>query len=151
MSDENVDRLLASNLKILRIALDGATPETYKRIHGGNLSEVTEGIRRLTNRRTERGGSSLKIYLQMTLMLENIHELPMMIDLGHDLGTDALWARHLDRGDGIQAHDGWIFDYEAQHLSNHPVLSGKMLEAAEARADKIGYSFHLYSELWMPG
>jgi MoaA/NifB/PqqE/SkfB family radical SAM enzyme len=156
LSEKNVDRLLNSNLRFLRVSLDGATPETYKRIRGGNLTKVTEGIRRLTARKHELGKSEFIVWLQMTLMLENIRELPTMVELGHDLGVDALWAHHMVvRSDGTHenwrlTHDGWTFDYAEQSLSNDPALSNEMVKLAKCRADELGFTFEIHTELLLP-
>jgi MoaA/NifB/PqqE/SkfB family radical SAM enzyme len=155
LSDKNVDRLLKSNLKWLRISLDGATSRTYRKIRGGSLTKVVDGIRRLTCRRNELGKSDFIVWIQMTLMQENIRELPMMIDLGYELGTDALCAGHMHMSsDGAEdnwrlTHGGWTFVYKEQHLSNNPALSNEMVRLAQARADELGYNFHIDPELWL--
>ncbi len=95
LSEKNVERLLASNLEFLKLSLDGATPHTFQKIRGGNLEKVLAGARRLLNRRRELGRSDFLMWVSMTLMVENICELPMMVDLACELGADALWARHL--------------------------------------------------------
>jgi len=75
----------------------------------------------------------------MTLMLENIRELPMMVDLASELGADALWAQHLVmRNDHSQDNwritvGGWTFVYNDQHLSNDPCLSNEMVRQARER------------------
>ncbi len=121
LTDANIERLLNSNLKTLRISMDGATAETYMRIRQASFDKVTDGIRRLTARRRELGRQArLEIWVQMTLMVENIRELPGMVDLCCELGVDTLWAHQMNlRSDNSQDawiihRKGWVFDYKKQ-------------------------------------
>jgi radical SAM protein with 4Fe4S-binding SPASM domain len=156
LSDENVDRLLHSNLNALRISIDGATAETYRRIRGGSFDKVISGVRRLTERRQQLGRYDFKIWIAMTLMLENIRELPLMVDLAVELGVDALWAQHLvKKSDNSQdawriTSRGWTFVYNDQHLSNAPSLSNDMVRQAQERAVQRHFKFELDPELWFP-
>jgi molybdenum cofactor biosynthesis enzyme MoaA len=156
LSEKNVERILKSSLNFLRISIDGATDATYQKIRGGKLSKVLAGVQRLTARRRELGRTDFRIWLSMTLMVENIRELPMMIDLGCDLGVDAVWAQHLImRTDGSQDNwktklHGWNFVYNEQHLSNAAALSNQMVREAKKRADDRKFNFELDSNLWLP-
>ena len=146
-SDRNVDRLLTSGLNVLNISLDAATAPTFKKIRGGNLDKIIAGIRRLTTRRAEVGNVRLEIRMNMTLMLENIRELPQFITLAADLGVDKVEVWHLNmRGDGTAddwrvTHDGWEFAYNEQHLCNDPTLSNEMVRQAQAIAEARGMPF----------
>jgi MoaA/NifB/PqqE/SkfB family radical SAM enzyme len=155
-TERNVERLLNSGLNFLNISLDAATAPTYKKIRGGNFDKVIAGIRRLTTRRKELGSTGLRIWMNMTLMMENIRELPLFIDLACDLGVDAVDAWHLNmRSDGAAddwrlTHDNWTFVYNEQHLSNAPTLSNEMVRRAQAIAEQRGFNFKPRSHLWLP-
>jgi radical SAM protein with 4Fe4S-binding SPASM domain len=74
LDDENCRQLVGSGLKKVIISYDGITPESYNIYRrGGNHSEVTEGIKRLTDI-NNRNGSPLKIELQFLIHRYNEHE-----------------------------------------------------------------------------
>lgn len=154
LSPRNVDRLLDSHLNFLKISVDGATQETYRRVRGGNLDKVLTGIKRLTDRRRERGRSDFRIWLVMTIMMENIRELPLMAEKAVELGVDMLWVQHLlMRSDGSQDrwrsnHNGWDFVYNDQHLSNAPELSDAMVDEAKSIMENAGLQFEGDADLW---
>jgi MoaA/NifB/PqqE/SkfB family radical SAM enzyme len=156
LTEKNVDRLLRSNLTVLRVSIDAATSETYRKIRGGNLEKVIAGVRRLTRRRQELSRGDFQVWLSMTLMLENIRELPMMVDLACEVSADALWAQHLVmKSDKSQdnwriTHKDWTFVYNEQHLSNAPSLSNEMVRQAKEKAQQRGFNFELDPELWLP-
>jgi MoaA/NifB/PqqE/SkfB family radical SAM enzyme len=162
-NSRNVDRLLKSNLNYVNVSLDAATPLTYKRIRGGNFDKVVEGLKRLTARRqelrdrNELGRPDFRIWMNMTLMMENIAELPRFMELAADVGADEVDVWHLNkRGDETGkdwtiVHDGWKFVYDEQHLSNSPALSNEMLRRAQAVATERGIAFkRRWPELWLP-
>ena len=79
----------------LNVSLDAATPRTYRRIRGGKMEEVLANIRRLLAER--RDPEHPAIWINMTLMRENIGEAPAFVELGKALGVDAVCFWHLNR------------------------------------------------------
>ena len=155
-SDMNVDRLVKSYVNQVSISLDAATAPTYRKIRGGNFDKVIAGIRRLVTRKRELGKHALTIILNMTLMMENIHELPAFIELARSLGVDQVDAWHMNQsGDSAQqewriTRDGWTFDYGKQLLTNAPAHSNAMVRQADAVARERGVRFPIRPELWLP-
>ena len=125
----------------LNVSLDAATPRTYRRIRGGEMEEVLANIRRLLAER--RDADHPAIWINMTLMRENIGEAPAFVELGKALGVDAVCFWHLNRlSDSEMARysverDGWRFEYVEQGLWNHPALSDQMLRQALERAREL--------------
>jgi MoaA/NifB/PqqE/SkfB family radical SAM enzyme len=161
-TERNVDRLLRSNLNFVNVSLDAATPLTYKRIRGGNFEKVIAGTKRLTARRRdlrasgELGRANFRIWMNMTLMVENIRELPLFIELAHEVGVDAVdvWQMNM-RSDGTTinwrlTHDEWTFVYDEQHLSNAPALSNEMVRRAQDVAAEKGVRFTPRPDVWLP-
>jgi hypothetical protein len=76
----------------------------------------------------------------MTLMRENIEELPAFVDLAVDLGVDGIvfWQlRGFDQAHGWRTtRQGWQFVYEAQLLTHCPELAHRMIQAAVQRANE---------------
>ncbi len=156
LTDRYIERLLASNLTLLHVSIDGATEKTSKRIRGYNVAKVLRGLQRLCQRRLEIRPHSFRVIVVMTLMVENIEELPAMVRLASEHGVDSLWAQHIVlKSDGSQARwqierDGWHFDYAQQHLSNEPSLNNKMIREAIRTAADLNFNFQVDSALWMP-
>jgi hypothetical protein len=100
--------------------------------------------------------------MNMTLMMENIRELPLFIDLACDLGVDGADAWHLDTSsdmgvldDWRLTHDNWTFIYNEQSLHNAPALNNEMVRRAQAIAEHRGFNFkpkpsHRGTPLWLP-
>ena len=161
-TDKNVDRLLRSNLNFVNVSLDAATPLTYRRIRGGNFDKVIAGIKYLTARRrdlratAELGRPNFRIWMNMTLMVENIRELPLFIELAHEVGVDAVdvWQMNMRSDDTTKnwklAHNDWTFVYDEQHLSNAPALSNEMVRRAQDVALEKGVRFTPRPDVWLP-
>ncbi|HZZ17801.1 MAG TPA: radical SAM protein, partial [Opitutaceae bacterium] len=69
----NAVRLVRSNLSEISISLDAASGPTYRRIRGGNFRKALRGILNLVKARSDHA-KDLKIYVNMTLMRENLGE-----------------------------------------------------------------------------
>jgi MoaA/NifB/PqqE/SkfB family radical SAM enzyme len=131
----------------LNISLDAATPQTYARIRGAEFDEVINNIRRLVAARGDRTRPA--IYVNMTLMRENIEEAPGFVELAHDLGVDRVYLWQMNRTDEGQMRRhavdraGWHFNYAEQGLWKFPALSNRCLRDARARAAELGMPIEL--------
>ena len=145
LTDDQIGRLLGSRLSLINVSLDAATPETYARIRGYDLSKVINNLKRFLARRNAEGHAKPKVFLNMTLMRENIEELERFVELGHSLGVDGLQFWHLNAGDDyrLTKKDGWTFDYKQQRLENYPQLSNQKIRAAMVMAERLGTTFKL--------
>ncbi len=82
------DDLITSGLDYLRVSVDGATPETYNLYRvGGRLARVLEGVRLLQQRKRELGKRKPIVELQFIVMSHNEHEIPLIRQTVHELGT----------------------------------------------------------------
>ncbi|HEY2482530.1 MAG TPA: radical SAM/SPASM domain-containing protein, partial [Caulobacteraceae bacterium] len=143
LDDKRINRLLQFNGKLLiNISLDAATEQTYRRIRGYDFNIVLNNLRRLVS---ARGDRPLPIvFMNMTLMRENIEEVVQFVELAKDLGANGVLFGHLNRLPGeymarykITQEDGWRFDYAQQGLWNFPDLSNKWIRAAVQRGDEL--------------
>lgn len=84
----SADDLITSGLDYLRVSVDGATPETYNLYRiGGKLDRVLEGIELLQQRKRELGKRKPIVELQFIVMSHNEHEIPLIRQTAHELGT----------------------------------------------------------------
>ena len=84
----SADDLITSGLDYLRVSMDGATPETYNVYRvGGQFDRLLEGVRLLQERKRELGKRKPVVELQFIVMRHNEHEIPLMRQMAHELGT----------------------------------------------------------------
>jgi len=138
LNGERIDRLLRSPLSWISVSLDAARPETYRRVRGGDFQLVISRVRDLIRERNARPRRNrLSIYINMTLMRENIEEFPEFVDLAADLGADGvqvcqlLWHEE-HRTWEIQKGD-WEFVYRDQLLRNLPGKANDFIQKAIER------------------
>ncbi|MHC4604061.1 MAG: radical SAM protein [Planctomycetota bacterium] len=96
-----IDYLVECNIRSVIVAIDGLEQKTYEVYRvGGNLAEVTEGVRRLAGLRKEQR-SRYPEYIKMNflVMKHNEHELPQVEDFGKKIGVDHVKIKtaHVDR------------------------------------------------------
>jgi radical SAM protein with 4Fe4S-binding SPASM domain len=97
LTPECCDKIVKSDLDVIRISLDGASRETYQRIRGADrFFEVLDGIRSLVE--TKKRLNSPKPFVRLTYVMtrDNYHELARTIALGEKLGVDAANFQPLD-------------------------------------------------------
>jgi MoaA/NifB/PqqE/SkfB family radical SAM enzyme len=153
----NVERILASPLGRINVSLDAARPDTYRKIRGASFEKVTDNLAALVRRRAERGSLAPAIHINMTLMRENVDELPDFVRLGARLRIDSVDAWHLVQGEvagndpawAIE-HGGWLFNYREQHLSRVPAISNRAVRTALDLARHLGVAFVERPDLWLP-
>ncbi len=142
ITPEKAARILDSGLKEISFSLDAATPATYSRIRGGDFEKALNGIRTMCKERRRRPRQSLEVFINMTLMCENIAEAPAFVELAHELQVDAIIFGQLlkfgDEPSWIARRDSWIFKYSEQMLRNAPDEAHRYLTEAKVRADELG-------------
>ncbi len=90
------DALIDCGLDELRISIDAATPETFRRIRGAAVFErIVSNLRQFVARKAERGVSHPCLSLWMVAMQGNLHELPALVDLAADIGIPEVYLQRL--------------------------------------------------------
>jgi len=85
---KHLDTILYNHMDIIAFSLDGATPEKNNKIRkGSDFNEIISAIKALVSHKSKNGISYPYINFVFTAMLENIHELPAMVDLADSLGV----------------------------------------------------------------
>lgn len=142
VTPESARRLLDSGLKEISFSLDAATPETYARLRGGNFMRSRRGIEVMCAERRGHPRQSLEIFINMTLMRENIGEAVAFVELAVELGVDAvIFSQLFPFGDDpawTVERNGWRFSYSEQMLYHVPELAREHLDRARDRAVELG-------------
>ena len=80
----------------VKISFDGATAETFERLRrGASFDAVCGSVAALVQRLARVRVRRPVVALQMTLMRDNVHELPGLVRLARRLGVDRVKAYHL--------------------------------------------------------
>lgn len=80
----------------VKVSFDGATPATFERFRrGASFARVCDNVRGLIARLRRVRVRRPIVALQMTLMRDNVEELPALIRLAHELGADRVKAYHV--------------------------------------------------------
>ncbi len=96
LDSEWASRLIESGLDELRCSIDGVNPETYARVRGAALlPKVIENLRRMVTLQRERGVERPRLSLWITVMRENLAEIPDLIRLAADVGVPEVHVQRL--------------------------------------------------------
>lgn len=124
LNAETIERLLDSMLTEISFSIDAASELTYRKIRNGDLPRVQAGIAALVAARSRRPGAKLKIFINMTLMAENLPEAADFVDVAHALGVDGVIFTQLfafgDRPEWRVSRHEWTFVYSEQMPSKMP-------------------------------
>jgi MoaA/NifB/PqqE/SkfB family radical SAM enzyme len=89
------DAVTAAGLAELRVSLDAATPETYRRVRGADaLPRILRNVAAFTARRGARGEGRPEVTVWATALRENLDELPDLVRLAGAVGATGV---HLQR------------------------------------------------------
>lgn len=149
LDDKRLQWLVESNIRIINVSLDAATPLTYQRIRGFDFDTVVTNIRRFVARRAEAQRKTPLLYMNMTLMRSNIEEVPAFVRLSAELGANRVCLWHLNRWPDAEMRryrierDGWKFDYAQEGLWNFPALSNGIIREAQSLAKELRIGLYL--------
>jgi MoaA/NifB/PqqE/SkfB family radical SAM enzyme len=93
--DEDWQRaLMDAGLDEFRVSLDAATAATYARIRGIDAFDIViENVRRFASLLRNAGRPRLSFWL--TAMIENLSELPALVDLAAEIGVPEVYVQRL--------------------------------------------------------
>lgn len=131
---------IAEKFTFVSVSFDGATASTYEAIRKYPYEKIVTNIRKLTSERARRG-TALKVGLGMTLLYDNLHELPALVDLAADMGVDMVVGSYFIPNFASERY---------QCLYYHQRYANEVAEKAEERAFKLGVEFRM-PRFRMPG
>jgi MoaA/NifB/PqqE/SkfB family radical SAM enzyme len=135
------EQLVTYGLNWISFSVDAATAETYERIRqGAQFESMLRNIVALRDIRTARRSKLPRLMLVFVMMHENFHELPMYIDLAHELGVEQIIFKNLDvilkEGDDERR----LFSHVGPPVADLQPL----IDEAQKRAKKLGIHVRLY-------
>src|ERR1700722_16040474 len=126
LNERNIERVLQSRVRKVRISIDSPDPDLFRRIRGTELAPIVDGLRSLIRRRNAMGRRFPWVTVEMTLMRANLDGVCDMIDLAAEAGVDYLevWSLNHVAEASIptwQVKKGdWTFDYAEQLIDDLP-------------------------------
>jgi MoaA/NifB/PqqE/SkfB family radical SAM enzyme len=88
LTEKKSRELIEAGLDVLWVSLDGGTPEGYEDVRlGAELPKVIENVKRFAMMRKGNHHPTPEIGVAFVAMKRNIHELPMVINIGKALGA----------------------------------------------------------------
>ena len=144
VTPDRARRLMHSGLKEISFSFDAATPATYARIRGADFANARRGVETMCAARRAHPRRSLEVFMNMTLMAENIAEAPRFVEIAAEIGVDAVLFSQLfpfgkqpswrvERGD-------WAFVYSQQMLNLVPEQATEHLDRARTVGETLGMS-----------
>jgi len=136
-------------IKYINVSLDAATPETYEKIRGGRLDLVLRNLREFKEMRDALGLSYPLIYLNMTIMKENVDELKGLILLSKEFDSIIeTWPLNDDGMYGgkkwVVSRKNWSFVYEDQVVSKFEEKYKQTVLEAKELATSVGVKFNMW-------
>jgi radical SAM protein with 4Fe4S-binding SPASM domain len=101
-------KIIQSGLKHLIISVDGTTQETYEKYRkNGNLQQVLDGIRNITEMKKELKSKTPFVEIQFLVMRHNEHQIPEIKRLAKDLNKltfKSVQIYNIDKSDLLPAN-----------------------------------------------
>jgi radical SAM protein with 4Fe4S-binding SPASM domain len=138
LTERRARKLIDVQFDRVNVSTDAATQETYTRVRGSNFAKVTENIARLRDLKIALGSTKPQIKFNFVMLRTNLHEMPQMVDLAHELGAEIIDFRLpfvLDR-QGI----------EADMPHNDPALMDEMILKTRERMHTLGMTIEQLPE-----
>ena len=125
--------LIESGLDELRVSLDGSTPETYRRVRGiPAFDRVVANVAEMVRTQRELGVAHPRVSFWMTGMVENLPELPGLVELAARVGVPEVYLQRLVFwGEGLAVEEQSIYRH-------HRDEAEAIIAAAERRARELG-------------
>ena len=143
LTEEIAHALVEHETHSIVVSLDAANPVTYQRIRlGGNWSTLIENLERLQRIKRQLGRVKPLLELAFVMMRSNIMELPAFVELGKQLGVDAIYAIHMVPFAPLQI--------DQETCANIKETTNSMLRTARATAVRLGVNFTSPPEFGIP-
>jgi MoaA/NifB/PqqE/SkfB family radical SAM enzyme len=148
LNPARAERCITSGLADLHVSLDGATAATFESIRvRARFDRVLANLRLVLEAR-KRLDSATSFVDLVVVMRRNLHELPDLVRLAHNLGLDTIFVQHLchDFGEAsLPRHYQPMRDFVEEQTLFHeePVRVEDYFAQARAAAGELGVCLRL--------
>ncbi len=92
-----IDKLIDSQINQIKVSIDAATAESYKKVRQNEKFEtVLENVRYITKVKKEKGLTKPEIRFNFCLQKYNFKELPALVKLAHSLDIKTIYVQDLN-------------------------------------------------------
>ena len=125
--DDLKDAILDHHVDVFGVSLDGSTSETNNRIRrGSDLNKIANSLIEIEKAKKDRGLKYPWINFVFCAMKSNLHELPGLVKLAHEVGIDEVKVVYLTAFDDILAKEVlWDCQDEVREVFNEAVKLGE--------------------------
>lgn len=129
--------LIDAALDEYRLSLDAATPETYLKIRGADMfAQIVENVRRMQAMKDEMGVTLPKVSVWITVMKDNVGELPALVDVALSMQVDEIHLQRL-----VYFGQGMAVEAQSVYRELDDDVANVIAEAA-VRCQEAGISLH---------
>ena len=140
LDDNRQNAVIDSGLDELRISLDAASPQGYKRIRDSNkFDQIVQNLRTLQKLQTKRRAAAPKVSIWFLGTKENIAELPELLQLAADIGIEEI---HLQRLVYFQDHEGYGVAKCEKTLQGSDDATLELIHKSHRLAAQLGIRFN---------
>ena len=138
LDKEVCQRLIDLNLEDINVSIDAANAETYSKIRDADFSQLIHNLETLKQLKKDSGRDTPHLHLSMVAMEDNIHELPMLLDLAKNLNADSLTIQAMGEvTDEMKGKSAFL---------NHRDLTEEILYKCLIEAEASGFPL----KIWPP-
>jgi sulfatase maturation enzyme AslB (radical SAM superfamily) len=134
-----ISRLLSLHRLHLKVSIDGATRETFRRIRGTDTHAlVTRNIERFSA--AAAGRENMRLILCYVVMRENLCDVLPFVDFARGLNLDRIElhpVRHIGAWH-VSNGTGWTLDGRVQQVESFRDEYNAMMTEAAARCERAG-------------
>ena len=148
LNPTNIENVVKYKVASISISLDAATPETYRKIRSNDFfDKILLNIKNLNEYKRSKQVNYPEIMINMTLMRQNIEELPQFIELAGNIGVKEVQLKRLNEDRKyVLKRDDFEFNYEQQHLHRFKELNDLIMEEAYEKAQELGIGIHFWGK-----
>lgn len=141
LDDPELFELTVHSIDRLGISIEGATRGTYEEIRrGASFDKLINNIKRITEF-SHKNGNPIEIIFQTIPMRKNLFELPMLLDLAHELGIRHIACQHLICVEGMEKFK------EEQSIFKIPSQWNAILQIVKEKAERLAIDLNFPGEL----
>jgi radical SAM protein with 4Fe4S-binding SPASM domain len=127
LDEARIEQVIVGRLNHAVISIDGATKPTYERLRRhGRFDRLVDNIRAINCHKRRRSTLAPQLAFSFIMMRSNIRELPLLVQLAHDLEVPIVIANHLTPLAGLGMAD--------EVMSIEPDLANRMMDEARELA-----------------
>ena len=150
---ETAEQLIDSGLETIFFSIDTVRPDMYSYLRGGELQQVLENIRYLSERKQQRNSESPAIGLAITILNDTVQDLEEILLLYSDFGLDGgfifqplqkmeSYVKHYPRPLLQQIPDRKSLSLIEQKLNSHPLIKSILKNGKSHR----NFYMHLFGD-----